>query len=347
MKVLCILNPIAGGGRAAPRVASAVQKICKQVHISYDIVNTQAVGEGQTLAKQASQEGYTLVAAAGGDGTINEVATGLVGTDTALAIVPVGSGNGLARGLQIPLDPDDACKLIVQGDPKKIDVGQVCGRYFFATSGIGFDAHVGKVYNESPRHSRGLIPYFQIAVSEYFNYRPKDVSLRCNGKTFCYTPLILTVANTEQYGGGAIIAPGALPDDGLFDVSVILKAPMLSVVNQLPKLFSGEIDTFAHFRTHKAASLTITRPFPGSIHVDGESFTAGETLSYTMLHHGLTVQVPKASSQCAVSATSFHNATNTEHDVFQSLEKLAELKKKGIINGKEFQVQKQKLLERI
>jgi YegS/Rv2252/BmrU family lipid kinase len=251
------------------------------------------VGEGRTLAKQAAQEGYTLVAAAGGDGTINEVATGLIGTDATLAIIPVGSGNGLARGLQIPLNTDDACKLILEGVSQKIDVGQVCGRYFYATSGIGFDAHVGKVYNESPKHSRGLIPYFQIAVSEYFNYTPEKVILRCNGKTFCYTPLILTVANTEQYGGGAIIAPGALPDDGLFDVSVILQAPIFSVVNQLPKLFSGEIDTFSHFRVHKAASLTVTRSCPGPVHVDGESFMAGETLTYSMQHHGLSVLVPQ------------------------------------------------------
>ena len=347
MKVLCILNPVAGGGRAAPRVASAIQKICSDANIPYDIVNTKAAGEGERLAKQASQEGYTLVAAAGGDGTINEVATGLIGTDATLAIIPVGSGNGLARGLQVPLNPDDACKLIVRGRAKKIDVGQVCGRHFFATSGIGFDAHVGKVYNESPRHSRGLIPYFQIAVSEYFNYTPENVILRCNGKTFCYTPLILTVANTEQYGGGAIIAPGAIPDDGVFDVSVILQAPVFSIVNQLPKLFSGEIDTFSHFRVHKAASLTVTRSFPGPVHVDGESFMAGETLTYTLLHHGLSVQVPQRGARHITPDPIYQHATGANADIFESLEKLAELKEKGIINEKEFQAQKQKLLQRL
>ena len=347
MRVLCILNPVAGGGRAAPRVASAIQRICTDAHIPYDIIETKGAEEGGGLAKQAAQEGYTLVAAAGGDGTINEVATGLIGTDATLAIIPVGSGNGLARGLQVPLNPDEACKLILQGSPKKIDVGQVCGRHFFATSGIGFDAHVGKIYNESPKHSRGLIPYFQIAVSEYFNYTPENVILRCNGKTFCYTPLILTIANTEQYGGGAIIAPGAIPDDGLFDVSVILQAPVFSVVNQLPKLFSGEINTFSHFRMHRAASLTITRPFPGPVHVDGESFMAGELLTYTMLHHGLSVQVPKASSPRRAVSSSHQDTRSTDHDIFHSLEKLAELKKKGVINSKEFQAQKEKLLERI
>jgi diacylglycerol kinase family enzyme len=142
-----------------------------------------------------------------------------------------------------------------------------------------------------------MVPYFQIAVSEYFNYTPEKVILRCHGKTSYYTPLILTVANTEQYGGGAIIAPGAIPDDGLFDISIIPQSPVLRVVNQLPKLFSGEIKTFPNFQTCRADSLTITRPSPGPVHVDGESFLAGEELEYTLLPRALNILVPKLSQR--------------------------------------------------
>ena len=293
MNILCIINPIAGGGRAAKEIAPLLQALCRVSGASCDIVTTNKRGDGTTFAQDAVRQGYSLVAAAGGDGTINEVATGLVGSGVTLGIIPVGSGNGLARALRIPLRYQDACKLTLDGMPKLIDVGEVEGRRFFATSGVGFDAHVGKTYNESPHHSRGIMPYVQIAVSEFFTYTPESVMLRCNGNTYRYTPLVLTVANTEQYGGGAIIAPGAMPDDGLFDVVIIPQSNMLTLVSQLPKLFTRDIDTFPNMVTHRAASLTITRHFPGPVHVDGESFMAGAILHYTLLPLALSVLVPK------------------------------------------------------
>ncbi len=296
MDLLCILNPIAGGGKIAPQAASTIVKLCQQANMSCDIMTTKQRGDGTRLAKKAAREGCRFVVAAGGDGTINEVATGLVGTSCTLCIVPAGSGNGLARGLRIPLQPQEASRLILHGIQKQIDVGQVCGRYFFATSGIGFDAHVGKIYNEMSGHSRGLAPYVQIAIAEYLNYTPEPVTVRCNGETFSYTPIVLTVANTEQYGGGAIIAPDAIPDDGLFDISIIPQAPLFRIINHLPKLFLGAIKTFPNFIAHRAESVTVTRKLPGPVHVDGESFLAGEELVFTLLPRALTVLVPERQS---------------------------------------------------
>ena len=174
-----------------------------------------------------------------------------------------------------------------------IDVGHVAGRYFFATSGVGFDAHVGKAYNESPHHSRGIMPYVHLAVTEFFNYTPENMILRCNGATYCYTPFVLTVANTEQYGGGAVIAPGAVPDDGLFDVVMIPQASMLTMLSHAPRLFTRNIDTFPNIITHRASALTVIRNFPGPAHVDGESFMAEETLEYLIRPRALSVLVPR------------------------------------------------------
>lgn len=293
MKILCILNPIAGGGRTAKRVCATMQAVFREAAIPYEMVTTQKTGDGLRFSANAVEEGYNVVVAIGGDGTVNEVATGLVNTPTALGIIPVGSGNGLARGLRLPLNARDACRLILAGQNKKIDVGQVAGRYFFATSGIGFDAHVGKVYHERPGHRRGLLMYFQFATTEFFRYQPQEVDLTCNGKTFQYTPLILTIANVEQYGGGAIIAPGAVPDDGLFEVSILPRMHALQVLQQLPKLFAGTIDTFPHFKSHRTASLTLTRSAAGPVHADGEPFLAGEMLEYTLLPRALQVRVAK------------------------------------------------------
>ena len=328
----------------AEQVTSTIHSTFRGEDVVYDIVVTQKKGDGTTLARNATKEGYTHVVAAGGDGTINEVATGLVGSSTVLCIIPVGSGNGLARGLRIPLHYQHACNLILHGTPKTIDVGQVCDRYFFVTSGIGFDAHVGKCYNEKSGHSRGMLPYFQLAVTEYFKYTPQKITLYCNGQSFTYTPFVLTVANVEQYGGGAIIAPGALPDDGFFDISIIPQTHFLRIIQHLPKLFSGEIDTTPYFITHRTASLTIMRPSSGPVHVDGESFVAGEVLEYRLLPHALHVQAPNAP---VVSETPRKETEIPPEDVFGLLEKLARLQERGVITEDEFKEQKKKLLGRL
>ena len=292
MKLLCIINPVAGGGRAAQQVRTLLRSMAQGTGRNIDIVLTEKQGDGTRFALNAAQAGYDMIAAAGGDGTINEVASGLIGKNVTFAILPLGSGNGLARSLGIPLKYQNACQLLTEGVSRNIDVGQVEGRNFFATSGIGFDAYVGKIYNETPGHSRGIAPYVQIALTEFFNYTPEHLTLACNGQTYHYTPLILTVANTEQYGGGAIIAPGARPDDGLFDVVMIPRTDPLTIVTQIPKLFLGGMHTFPHSKTHRTSSLTITRAAPGPAHVDGESFMAGPVLQYTMLHQALKVLVP-------------------------------------------------------
>lgn len=349
MKILFILNPVAGGGKAAEQVAPAVHEIFLESGITYDIAATKKKGDGTVLAERAAEAGYTTVVAVGGDGTINEVATGLVGTPIVLGIIPVGSGNGLARGLRIPLNYWDACRLILRGESLAIDVGEVCGRYFFATSGIGFDAHVGKIYNEQPGHSRGLLPYFQFAVTEFFNYEPREVLLTFNGQTSRHIPFVLTVANGEQYGGGAIIAPGALPNDGFFDLVIIPQTHPLQILAHLPKLFSGTVDQFPHFESYNTNAVTIQRSGPGPVHVDGESFMADETLEYRLLPKALHVQVPRNAFE-----PSAHRPTRTaalppsDHDVIlATIEQLATLNEKGILTDDEFQAQKQKLLERL
>ena len=223
----------------------------------------------------------------------------------------------------------------------------VCDRYFFATSGIGFDAHVGKIYDEKPGHSRGILPYFQFAATEFFSYEPQEILLTCNGKTFRYTPFVLTVANVEQYGGGAIIAPGAIPDDGLFDISIILQSHFLEMLSHLPKLFLGTIDVYPYFKSHRASSLTITRPSSGPVHVDGEPFMAGEVLEYVLLPQALNVQVYEETFEKMKYEKRQKVPVTSPDEVLHTIEKLAQLKERGFITEKDFREQKRKLLERL
>lgn len=107
---------------------------------------TEYIGHASELAEEAEKKNYDMIVAVGGDGTINEVASKLVHSDKTLAIIPFGSGNGLARFLNIPLNAKKAISLINTGKPQLIDTAELNGRKFFNMAGMGFDAHLSSVF---------------------------------------------------------------------------------------------------------------------------------------------------------------------------------------------------------
>src|SRR5438105_1427782 len=168
--VAIIINPIAGGGSrgAADANARLAQAIADGFSVSAEVFVTDRTGHARELAKAAAGRGAELVMAWGGDGTINEVASALVGSDVALGIVPAGSGNGLARELGIDARPRIAIADALRATPRPIDVGDVEGRYFVNTAGVGFDAHVASRFAVARR--RGFLGYANITARALTSY---------------------------------------------------------------------------------------------------------------------------------------------------------------------------------
>ncbi len=110
------------------------------------MVVTSRSGETEALAREAARHGMQRVFVAGGDGTVNEAANGLVGTRTALGILPIGTGNCLARELELPADPERAAELLRDGVIREVRPGRINGRCFVAVAGIGVDAAVALLY---------------------------------------------------------------------------------------------------------------------------------------------------------------------------------------------------------
>ena len=140
-----IINPISGAGadpNAASRRARVIEEAAKRRGIAAVIDFTRRQGHARELAAAALDAKATNVVVWGGDGTFNEAASALVGSSLPLGLVPAGSGNGLARALGVPWDPEQAVALAFDGPPCLIDVGRIAGRYFFNIAGIGFDARV-------------------------------------------------------------------------------------------------------------------------------------------------------------------------------------------------------------
>ncbi len=296
-KVKFIHNPKSGLIHSSRLIRRIIERALIEAPFTYDFVETKHKGHAYQLAKEAVDQGYDAVVAVGGDGTANEVATALLHTGIPMSIVPIGSGNGLARGLGIPVSVRRSVRLLLKGQTHLIDAGRIEDRYFFVVTGVGFDALIGKLFDD--RSLRGPLPYFTIGFREFLFYRPEVFELRFNGQKVVTPALLVAIANTQQWGNGVIIAPHAEPDDGMLDICIIHRVKFFYALYHFPKLFTGKIDKMRKYERYRADALEIIREKPGPFHVDGEPYEASTTLRVSVEHHALNVVVPKPKEQRA------------------------------------------------
>lgn len=292
-RVCVIVNPISGGKKNKQKIIDYLQTCLNHTGMVVDIKITERRGHATQLANQASEKQMDLVVAIGGDGTMNEVATGLVGRKTVMAMIPLGSGNGLARSLGVPLQFQDAVDLIGEGNITAIDVGKVNEHYFFLLAGIGFDAAVGKRFDE--HHSRGPIPYFYLSMQEFLNYKPKKIKLQVDEHYLEIEPFMVTVANGRQFGNNAFVAPQAKLNDGKLNVSILHQLKLHHLPTFLPKVFNGTIDKFSHAEFYTAEKIILERTEPDFINIDGEPVFEAAQITFRIIPGALRMVTPENS----------------------------------------------------
>jgi len=299
-KICFIVNPRAGTPAGTQTMAQLIEGMVRPAGREYEIVYIQGPGDGARLSREATAKGCDVIAAVGGDGTVNAVAQGLVGTTAVLAIVPAGSGNGFARTLGIPLDHRAALRLLLEPEIIAMDAGTINNRYFFNMAGIGLDAAISKSFEQYSR--RGIGTYFLAGIKTYFAFKAAPVTIHYAGRTAAFEPLVLSIANGPQYGSGAIIAPRARIDDGMLDVCILEKLPAWRAAANVYRLFNGTIERMRGYRSFQTSALTIERPEPGLIHVDGEPCVEQARLEIEVLPGTLRVAVgEKAAARSAAS----------------------------------------------
>ena len=295
MRAAIIINPISGtGGRPGigpERVAIATAAL--QEHgLEASIHVTEYAGHASHLVQAALDAGAALIVAWGGDGTINEVGSHVVFRDAALGIIPSGSGNGLARELQIPFDPRAAFHVALAGHERVIDAGEFDGRLFFNVAGLGLDARVAHEFAATGLVSRGFRRYLRIAARELFTFTPDVHTVLADGRSSRTTALLIAIANGRQYGNGALIAPQARVDDGRLDVVIVGHRSPISTILQAPMLFAGRVGSLSGVTSMTATDIEITSAGPALYHVDGEPFIGGASLRARVHPRALRVRVP-------------------------------------------------------
>lgn len=290
-EAIIIINPISGT-RDKESLWEAIETRFRKEGVPFTTFYTAGPDDARKLAREAVASGKKpAVIAVGGDGTINEVATALCGSDTPLGIIPCGSGNGLARTLQIPQTPGKALDIIFEGNLEKCDCGTVNGRNFFCTFGLGFDAAVAHKFAASRR--RGKLSYIRKAAEEYLKFQSAPYALAIDGEVIVKEAFIIAVCNVPQYGNNVYIAPGASIDDGLLDITLIREGSPVDTVRTGVGMLAGSFGankTIESFRVSKAA---ITRLSTGPVQLDGEPFEMGKHLEIECLPGALTIYMPR------------------------------------------------------
>jgi len=239
IKAVFIVNPFSGLGHQK-KIVQLLEKHLDSEKFDHQVSFTERPHHGTDICKNSVNNGADIIIAVGGDGSVNEIARPLAFTDIPLGIIPSGSGNGLARHLKIPTETIKAIKVLNNFSIKKIDTAEVNNRFFVSIAGVGFDAFVAKKFAEHKR--RGFYTYAQIAIGEYFNYKPKTFTLRIDGKKVKRKALFISFANSDQFGYNTSISPHAKIDDGLIDICIMKKVPWWKTGFLAPLLFSKRID---------------------------------------------------------------------------------------------------------
>lgn len=289
--VLFIVNPVSGVNHS--KKAGIEQVIAESLdgsRFTWSVQFTESALHAYELSKAASTDGVDIIAAVGGDGTANRVIKGMYGSNSIFSLIPAGSGNGLARFLGIPLELSESISLINQEKTRKIDTVNINNELFASIAGVGFDAMVAKKFSKAER--RGFFTYFHIALQAYPSYRPRKYRMVVDGIEVQRKALFVSFANSNQFGYNTVISPEASIDDGLVDVCIVQKAPVISAPYILGLLWRNKLEMSGYLEVIRAKEVVLTRNRDKKINLDGEPVRVGKDLHIRVNPQSLSIIVP-------------------------------------------------------
>ncbi len=266
-KILFIINPISGIGRQKS-IEKAISKHLDVSLYEHEIAFTNYPHHATEIARDAANNKYDVVVSVGGDGSANDIAGGLINSKTAMGIIPLGSGNGLAHHLKIPFRISKAIKVLNKYKSSKIDTATMNGKLFISIAGIGFDAMVADKF--ALQRKRGFRTYLQLVVKEFFRYKPFEYTITANDNVIKTKALLISFANSDQFGNNVSIAPKASLYDGFLDLCIIQELNTFKAIRIAHKFFIKDIDSSRFVDTIKFKEARISCNSFVHSHIDGD-----------------------------------------------------------------------------
>jgi YegS/Rv2252/BmrU family lipid kinase len=284
--------------RCASRTGNGCEAIVEALHEhGIEVVEDGPTGS-QTLADLVVhyRDRVDLVIVGGGDGTLNAAVDGLVRAGLPVGILPLGTANDLARTLNLPTDPLEACRVIAEGQMRLIDVGRVNGKYFFNVASLGLSVEITRQLTGEVKRAWGVLAYLKTALSVLLRARLFHAEIRSGSEAFHVKTVQIAVGNGRHYGGGMTVAAEAEIDDHLLDLYSIEVRHWWQIVLLLPRLRTGWLADSKHVRTLRGRHFEIITRRPRSINTDGE-ITSRTPATFDILPGALCVYVPAEEPQ--------------------------------------------------
>jgi diacylglycerol kinase (ATP) len=295
-ETLVIVNPAAGGGRAARAEARVAAHLAKE-GAAARFVHSKSSADVREQAAQATADGYACVVALGGDGAFHHVVEGVRGTAAAAGFFPAGNGNDIARSLGIPRELTGAVDAFLASEPRAVDLVRVRfsdGRteHFIGVGGMGLDAEAAQLANTRFKKLPGLWRYLAGAFVTLWQQPRLDLTATMDEERWCGRALFAAVANGNAYGAGIHIAPEARMDDGKLDVALIADMSWRRILRAIPiVLGSGDLRKFPEVRRYRCSRVRLEAGLRAIVHGDGE--VLGESpAEFEILPGAIRVRAP-------------------------------------------------------
>jgi len=272
-----ILNPSSGRERGPEHLESLTAALKRR----FDEVTTTVTsgdGDAERAATAAAADGCDTLFVAGGDGTVNEAMNGLSSANAlervTVGILPFGTGNDFAAALGIPLETDAALDILLQGREIRVDLGQVNGRVFVNTSGGGFIGEVSAAVTPQLKTIAGRLAYLIGGAQALLDFEPvsADITIHPGGQRLTHELYTFAVCNSRLIGGGRLIAPNAVIDDGLLDVCLIESMSALEFVALASKVAQGEHVSDPRVAYFQVSAIELELAREVNVNTDGEVF---------------------------------------------------------------------------
>jgi len=284
-KWIVIVNPNAGS-RKGKKDWDIISKLLLSYSIDFAAVFTERKRHAIEITGKIISEGYRRIIVVGGDGTMNEVVNGIFiqklcpSRDITIAMITVGTGNDWGRMFGIPQDYEGAIKLIIDGRICLQDAGAVTyfhgtekgKRYFLNIAGLGFDALVVKRTNRAKDRGRSSKTiYYWTLLRSLFSYRHTATDVVIDGKRIENNTFSISLGIGRYSGGGMMQTPNALPDDGLFDITIIKNMRKGEMIRSLKMLYDGSILNHRKIEAYTGKNIKIDSDPLIHVEADGES----------------------------------------------------------------------------
>lgn len=266
-RTLLIVNPAAGKRTANDGdLAECVRLL---LAAGFEIEQRETGAEGPTsaeLARAAIEEGFSTAIVAGGDGTVAPAAAALLDSRVTLGILPFGSFMNITNGLGIPLEPIEAARVIAAKRVKRCDAGEVSGKIFFETCGVGLDADAFGAARlvERQRWGSALRRLWRWATA-----KPRPVEVAVDGKSTRQEALQILVVNSPYYAWALPLMPKADMTDGQLEIAIYGRMGRWDLIRSMVEIWlRGRPATPPRTQRGKVIDIAGAEPMP--VHADGQ-----------------------------------------------------------------------------